>query len=270
MAATIGALTATAWFGAAPAAHAQFDGMTVDDIVTVSLMSGWRLENGNHMAALNIDLAPGWKTYWRAPGEGGVPTAIHLTQDDGIEAMSIHWPSPQVFETNGMQSIGYVGNVILPLEFEISAGEDVPIAGEVHLGVCLDVCIPIAVSVTAILPSDSDREAMIGAAMAQRPFTAAEAGAGQATCRMEPISDGMRVTVTADMPPMGADEAMVVEHVDPAIWVSEAQTNRVGNTVTGTVDVVPPHHGAFALSRADLRITVVGTEMTVELEHCTG
>jgi hypothetical protein len=61
-----------------------------------------------------------------------------------------------------------------------------------------------------------------------------------------------------------------VEHRDPRIWVSEAMTSRDGGTVTGVADLVPPDHGPFALNRSDLRITVIGTAMAVELNDCRG
>ena len=69
----------------------------------------------------------------------------------------------------------------------------------------------------------------------------------------------MRVTVTVAVPPTGNDETMVVEHRNPDIWVSEATTRRDGNTVRASADVVPPDHGPFAMSRADLRITLIGS-----------
>jgi hypothetical protein len=62
-------------------------------------------------------------------------------------------------------------------------------------------------------------------------------------CDVEPISDGLRVTVTADVPSTGNDETLVLEHRDPQIWVSEATTRREGGTVTGVADLVPPITG---------------------------
>ena len=87
---------------------------------------------------------------------------------------------------------------------------------------------------------------------------------------MEPISDGLRVTVTTTLPPVGNDETVVVEHADPMIWVSEAVTRRDGSHVTAVADIVPPDAGPFALNRSDLRITVIGSRMAVELDNCTG
>jgi DsbC/DsbD-like thiol-disulfide interchange protein len=266
--AAIGALALAVGL-AAPAA-AQFLGRSADDVVQVTLMEGWRLSDTRHMAAIRIQLAPGWKTYWRAPGDGGVPTVLRLTRTDGITGMAIHWPRPEVFFANGMRSIGYRDDVILPVEFAVDADGTVEVHGRLDMGVCMDVCMPITLDLDGLLPDQPTRVSVIGTALSDRPLTAAEAGAGHATCAVEPISDGMRVTVTAQVPPVGNDETVVVEHDDPMIWVSEAMTRRDGSVVTAVADVVPADAGPFALNRSDLRITVIGTRMAVELDDCTG
>ena len=249
---------------------AQFSGRNSDDVVQVTLVEGWRVSEGRHIAGIRIALAPGWKTYWRAPGEGGVPTVLRLTEADGITGMAIRWPSPEVFFNNGMRSIGYRDDIVLPVEFAVDGSGAFQIAGRLDLGVCMDVCMPISVNIEGDLLPDGTRDAEISAALSDRPLTATEAGAGHATCAVEPIADGLRVTVTATLPSTGNDETLVLEHADPGMWVSEAMTHREGGQVIGIADVVPPHQGPFALNRSDLRITVIGTRMVVELDNCTG
>ena len=263
-------LVALGLFWGAGAARAEFQGQSVADVVTVSFLPGWRLADGNHMAAIRIDLAPGWKTYLRAPGEGGVPTLIQLDENGAVRDVVIHWPRPDVFVINGMRSIGYKDSVILPLEFVLGAAGEVAIAGRVDMGVCLDVCIPVTLDLTGRLPTATQRSAAIVAALADRPLTAAEAGAGTARCQLTPISDVLRVTVTIALPMTGNLETVVIEHRDPGMWVSETMTRRDGMTISATADIVPPHHGAFALNRRDLRFSVIGAQMAVELEGCQG
>lgn len=253
---------------AAMPASAQF--FSADDVVDVSLMPGYRLEGDRHMAAIRIRLAPGWKTYWRAPGDGGVPTVLRLTQADGVAGMAIHWPRPRVFYSNGLRSIGYEGDVILPVEFVLNTAGVAQVSGRLDMGVCQDVCMPISVDLAGLLPEGTTRDGAIAAALSDRPFTAREAGAGAVTCAIEPIADGLRVTVRAQVPDTGNDEALVIEHRDPMIWVSEASVARQGSWLTGAADVVPADHGPFAMNRGDLRITVIGSRMAVELDRCTG
>jgi DsbC/DsbD-like thiol-disulfide interchange protein len=262
-------LACCALLGAAPVA-AQPDRYTVADVVQVTFLPGWRLPNGNHMAGVRIALAPGWKTYWRAPGEGGVPTEIRLSGAHDITGMTIHWPRPDVFFANGMRSIGYHDVVVLPLEFTLSDTGAVPVDAWVDLGVCLDICMPVTVDIQGVLPVQTDRVAEISRALSDRPLTATEAGAGRATCAVSPIADGLRVSVQVSLPPTGQDETLVLEHIHPDIWVSEAVTRREGGVLRATADVLPPQRGPFGLNRADLRITVIGSQMAVELDGCTG
>ena len=266
----LAALTGAALIFAPAPSNAQFEGRSVDEVVQVSLIEGWRMENGRHMAGIRIALAPGWKTYWRAPGDGGVPTVLRLNSVDGIEGMAIHWPRPEVFFTNGIRSIGYRDDVVLPVEFAVGGNGQHAFDGHLDLGVCLDICMPVSLDLSGELLPDTTRDREIGLALSDRPLTAVEAGAGPVRCSVEPISDGLRVTVSAEVPPTGNDETLVVEHRNPQIWVSEAMTRRDGAMLTGVADVVPPDHGPFALNRSDLRITVIGTAMAVELDDCRG
>lgn len=251
-------------------AQAQGIGQSMDDVVQVSILEGWRVSEIQHMAAIQIDLAPGWKTYWRAPGEGGVPTRLRLTHAQEIAEVRIHWPTPEVFLTNGIQTIGYQDQVVLPLEFTLATPGAIDVAGRLDLGVCFDVCMPITVSISATLSESGTRVAAIQTALMDTPIRGAEVGARPPQCGVEPISDGMRAHVTVEIPPLGQNEIMVVEHRDAAIWVSDSVSWRQGNVLNATVDIVPPDAGPFALDRSALRLTIIGGQRAVELAPCTG
>jgi DsbC/DsbD-like thiol-disulfide interchange protein len=184
--------------------------------------------------------------------------------------MAIHWPRPEVFFTNGMRSIGYqrrrraAGGI---RGAEVTARWT--LEGRLDLGVCLDVCMPVTLDLTgSCCPTRSAT-----ATSALRCPTAPDRGGGRrgnGALRVEPISDGLRVTVTADVPPTGNDETLVLEHRDPQIWVSEADDAAGGRHRDGRRGCVPSDHGPFALNRSDLRVTVIGTQMAVELDGCRG
>ena len=57
------------------------------------LLTGWRLEDGRHAAAIRIRLDPGWKTYWRAPGDGGIPPSFDWQGARNLAGWSVHWPA---------------------------------------------------------------------------------------------------------------------------------------------------------------------------------
>ncbi len=236
----------------------------LSDIVEVRLLDGWRQDGGRHISGLEIRLAPGWKTYWRSPGDGGIPTS--LTLDTG--APRIFWPSPDVFYTGTMRSIGYEGDVILPVELELDAGAQ-SVSGQVELGVCQDVCMPVTLEIAAVLPEGGRPDPRIVAALSDRPLSADEVGAGTASCRIRPISDGLQVEARIPMPDVGGQEEVVFELPDPSIWISDPDTSREDGYLVATADIVPPDAGPFALDRSELRITVLGRRDAVEVLGCT-
>ncbi len=242
-----------------------------DEVVQVELLQGWRRADGSHMAGLLIHLAPGWKTYWRAPGEAGIPPHLSLRDRDGLEGSEIHWPVPEIFESNGMRSIGYRQDVVFPLELQLAEGTgDIRLSGRLEIGVCHDICMPVTLRLRGTLPDGGRPDPRIAAALADRPLTASEAGAGSVTCALSPISDGLRVEASIPIDRQGGDEMVVFELPESGIWISEAETARQGGTLTASADIMPPDAGPFALDRSTLRITVLGGGRAVEMTGCHG
>lgn len=240
-----------------------------DGIVSARILPGWRTDAGTHMAGLEITLAPGWKTYWRAPGDAGIPPEFFWQHSQNVSDLRLHWPVPEVSHINGMRSIGYSGHVVIPLEFTTPGkGQDAMIAGEVEIGVCADICIPVRLPLIAELPPEGQRTAEIVAALVDRPATATEAHAGRLTCRVTPTASGLRLDVSLRLPATGGAEEVVIEAVDPSIWVSEPETRRDGDTLLASAEMLDMDGGAVALDRSRLRMTVLGADRTVDLVGC--
>ena len=66
-------------------------------------------------AGVEIKLQPGWKTYWRYPGDSGVPPVFDFAASDNVKSATVLWPAPVRFADGGGNSIGYKGDVIFPL-----------------------------------------------------------------------------------------------------------------------------------------------------------
>ena len=241
------------------------------EVAHVGLLSGWATPAGTHMAALHVRLAPGWKTYWRAPGDAGIPPSFDWSGSRNLSAVAVHWPRPQVYTIGGMRSIGYFDELVLPLELTPARpGQPIEVRGEVELGVCRDVCVPMTVRVSAdLVPDTGGADAAIAAALADRPESAAEGRVTGATCTVEPIHDGLRITARIDMPSLGPGEIGVFELPDPAIWISESENRRTGATLFVTSDAVPPGGAPFLLDRSAMRITVIGRDRAVEIRGCS-
>jgi len=250
----------------APKAVAQ----TIGDIVALDVLPGWRTDRGTHMAGIRIRLADGWKTYWRSPGDAGIPPRFDWANSRNIDSIRMYWPRPIMFESSGLRSIGYKNEVILPIEFTpVQPGQPIRISGRIEIGVCEDVCIPVALPLTAdLLPGSTSRDRAIQAALDARPLTAERAGVDSVTCAVEPISEGLRLTARIAMPSAGGEEVTVIELPDQRIWISEAEVSRAGRELSATSDMVSPEARPFSLDRSDVRITVLGRDRAVDIEGC--
>ena len=236
--------------------------------IQAELLPGWRLPSGDHVAGLRLVLAPGWKTYWRAPGDAGIPPVFVWKGSRGVSSVQVIWPVPKVFDQQGMRSIGYAKEVVLPLRIAASGG-DISLRGRIQLGICKDICIPEELRLRADLPGNVTRpDARISAAMAEVPLSAIEAGVGRVTCEMQPSRDGLHVTASVEMPRAGRVEVAVVETGNPHLWVAEPQIERRSGALVARTEIMHVDGRAFALDRNGIRITVLGDRMAVDIQGC--
>ena len=239
-----------------------------EDMVSVEVLPGWRTPDGTHMAGLRFTLAPGWKTYWRAPGDAGIPPLFGWAGSQNVAGAEFHWPAPEVFHINGMMSIGYSGQVVIPVEFTPEGAGELHVAGRVEMGVCEEICVPVTLDFTAVLPPEGVRDAAIAAALVDRPLTAEEAGVTDARCTVAPGAEGLTLTAALRMPPDGGNEVVVVEPGIPGVWVSEAATHWHDGWLMAEVAMIAADGGPIALDRAGLRFTVLGASGAVDIRGC--
>ncbi|MCW9042471.1 MAG: protein-disulfide reductase DsbD family protein [Pseudopelagicola sp.] len=243
-----------------------------DDIAKADILTGWRTASGTHMAALRIELKEGWKTYWRAPGDAGIPPILDWSLSGNLASTHMTWPTPVVFDQSGMRSIGYKNAVILPIALEPRRdGRPVKLRGTLDIGVCKDICVPQRLKVRATLPADADqRDPRIAAALAARPLSASEAELRAIRCTISPTANGLRIGLEIDMPSAGAPEAAVVESGLPDVWVAAPKTRRAGGTLFAETEMQHVSGGVFMLDRSALRVTVIGRKHAVDIRGCDG
>lgn len=251
----------------APAALQAAD--PYDDVIRAEILPGWQTEDGTQMVGLKLELAPGWKTYWRAPGDAGIPPRFDWSGSENLSGAVLHWPQPQVFYQNEMRTIGYKSYVVLPIELTpADPAAPITVNGRVELGICLDICMPMALDLHASLPGTAD-PAPIHAALEALPVTADEAGVGTIDCKTEDIADGLRLTAVIDLPPRPGRELAVIELEDGSVWVSEAEMRREGGALTAVADLVPPQAAPFPLDPATVRITILSDGRAVDIDGCS-
>src|SRR5689334_18982641 len=129
--------------GAAQAADAsQWDG---DARATMRLIAGGppQPRNAPLRAGVALKLAPGWKTYWRYPGDSGVPPRFDFAGSQNVKDVTVAWPAPHRFSDDSGITIGYKDDVIFPLHVvPQDPGKPVRLRVKADYAICEKICIP--------------------------------------------------------------------------------------------------------------------------------
>jgi len=133
----------------------------------VSAQNGVPTGSGALTAGLFVTLEPGWKTYWRSPGEVGLPPKISWDGSENIRDVALSYPAPTRFTAFEIENFGYETEVLFPLQVQLERpGAPARLALEATLLVCADICIPETVSLSLDLPAGGDIDAEAAAQIA--------------------------------------------------------------------------------------------------------
>ncbi|MGN6410632.1 MAG: protein-disulfide reductase DsbD domain-containing protein [Nitrobacter sp.] len=101
------------------------------------------------LGGVAFQLEPGWKTYWRTPGDSGVPPRFDFSKSDNIDAVTVLWPAPSKFPDGaGGHSLGYRDQVVLPLRIAAkNADKPITLRATITYAVCAKLCIPAEASI---------------------------------------------------------------------------------------------------------------------------
>src|SRR5204863_4376156 len=104
------------------------------------LISG-ETQNDIWRAGLDLTLDPGWKTYWRMPGDAGIPPQFDWSGSSNVKSVTVLWPAPTRFTDDGGETGGYKGRVVFPLDMIAEdTGTPVTFKRAPRLGVCYIIC----------------------------------------------------------------------------------------------------------------------------------
>ncbi|SDN89142.1 protein-disulfide reductase DsbD domain-containing protein [Afipia sp. GAS231] len=112
------------------------------------------------LGGVAIQLQPGWHTYWRTPGDSGVPPRFDFSKSDNIEAVTVLWPAPHKFDDGaGGTSLGYIKQIVLPLRI-VAKNTDKPVTlrASINYAVCEKLCIPVDASAELAFASVASTE----------------------------------------------------------------------------------------------------------------
>jgi DsbC/DsbD-like thiol-disulfide interchange protein len=247
--------------GAQDASPWQRDGHSA-----VRLLAGSR-SGAVLLGGIAFQLQPGWKTYWRTPGDSGVPPRFDFSKSENIEAVTVLWPAPLKFDDGaGGHSLGYHDAIVLPLRIVAkNADKPVTLRAEISYAVCEKLCIPV--DVHAELPFTSvasTEDSALFAALDTVPKPANVGDPNPLTIR-DVKRDGKSTVLVDVVSPDAGDLSLFVEGPTPD-W---------GLPVPKPVEHSPPGVRRFAFeldgvppgvnpAGAALKLTLVGGDRAYE------
>jgi DsbC/DsbD-like thiol-disulfide interchange protein len=223
-------------------------------------------------AGVEIALDPGFKTYWRTPGESGLPPVFDWSRSTNVAAVEPLWPAPSRFEDGGGVAYGYSGGVVLPVRVTPREPDKlVRLALALEYGVCKDLCIPAQADLSLDLPERAQpaSSGLIRQARERVPKPQALGAEGDlAVLDVAPAPEGGKPRITVRVrAPAGAAPRLFVEGPDDWFFAAaEAMDPAVpsSGSAQGTfrVEVDPPPGGAR--TPVPLRLTLVAGDRAIE------
>lgn len=249
-----------------------------DDRAAVRLVAGDAIAPGTLRAGVEVRLGGGWKTYWRYPGDSGVPPAFNFGKSENVRSVTVQWPAPHRFDADGSASIGYKGGVLFPLHVVLDdPARPAALRLTFDYAVCEKLCVPAHGAAELVVPpgqasqnnpSQNPGQARLAAAEALTPKPAEigqTVGAlGIMAVRLQPGAPHPRVVVDVAAP---ADAALDLFAEGPTPDWALPLPERVAGATPGhqrfvfDLDGAPPGVDGTG---APLRFTLVSGENAVE------
>src|ERR1700680_4514118 len=237
-----------------------------DQHSAVRLLAGSR-SGAVLMGGIGFQLQPGWKTYWRTPGDSGVPPRFDFTKSENVEAVTVLWPAPTKFDDGaGGHSLGYHDQIVLPLRIVAkNADKPVTLRAEINYAVWEKMCIPVEASAELSFTSvASTEDSALFAALDTVPKPASVGGPTPMTIR-DVKRDGKSGVVVDVVSPDAREISLFVEGPTPD-W---------GLPVPNLIEHSPPGVKRFVFELdgmppgtdpqgAALKLTLVGGDRSYE------
>jgi DsbC/DsbD-like thiol-disulfide interchange protein len=250
-------------FAPNPARAADASAWSQDIKSAVRLIAGANVSGASKdsplRAGIEITLQPGWHTYWRYPGDSGVPPRFSFAGSDNIKSATVRYPAPVLFADGAGQSIGYADKVIFPVTIVPKDPARPVIARlQIEYAVCEKLCVPAEGK--AELPlgaAPSTQDAALTAAEARVPKKTDAAALGLSLRR---VNDAAKPLVAVDIKAQGDAPMQVFAEGPSPDWAlpipKPAQGAPAGRRHFGfELDGLPP--GVSPRVAHDLTFTVV-------------
>ncbi len=201
----------------------------------VRLITAGPPENGTYWAGLEFQLEPGWHTYWRYPGEAGIPPQITWTDTSNIQDKEVLYPVPERYSDGFSDSIVYHDGIILPLKIlPEDASKPAQISLELFFGVCKDICVPGEATLSLQLDPDA-RPDSLSAKLIKRDLQAVPGIAPTGGLNIVSVtlveSDGKRLRIEAETGSVGTPDLFAAGPEGSYIALPKLAEGETGNPV---------------------------------------
>jgi DsbC/DsbD-like thiol-disulfide interchange protein len=260
---------------AADSARSQAVISTGESFVEVSFLPGRVESDGARMAGLVLDVAQDWKTYWRNPGMAGIPPQFDWSGSRNLGSVEVMWPRPQFFDSFGLTTLGYSGQVVFPVRLEPEqAGQPMEIDLNLALGVCRNICVLEETGVQALIDPDGPETGSAVVAMAEQsvPRSGADQGMTEATCRISGAGKKRQFDAVLDFAQPLQNPVVILEGPD-LTWFTEVETtidpaSQPGNRllVGAALSLLDE---TMWINRSQVRMTVLAGDFAADIQGCT-
>lgn len=236
--------------------------------VEARLLPG-EMEGGVRLAGLLLDIAKGWKTYWRNPGEIGIPPTFDWSASRNVASVEVLWPRPDIFSSFGVQTVGYGGRVVLPLLVTpIDPEAEIMLAVTADLGVCREICVLERFSLDEVIPARQSIAAhQIEQAHATVPRTNDEAGLVEAVCNITGRGEKRRIAMSLGFDRAVMDPVVMIDSSD-RYWVSGVESRQSAPDRVEIVADLNLESPSVWVTRGDLRATILADGYAAEMRGC--
>lgn len=227
----------------------------------VRLLSGGK-QGEVWLAGIEITLDKGFKTYWRNPGESGLPPTFDWSRSENVEHVEVRWPAPKRYEDAAGVAFVYARQVVLPLVVKpAAANKPVRLSVTIDYGICKDICIPAHAELDLPLSQDGPDRAAIEKAMAKVPRPQPMGAQGDLSIVSLDKQDGAKPALSVSVrAPAGAKPVLFAEA--PENWYVSASTADASNRFTVTIEEKPKDAGGTV----PLTLTLVAGDKAVETQ----
>ncbi len=217
-------------------------------------------------AGLQFELAEGWKTYWRSPGDAGLPVTADWSGSENVAAVEFGWPVPHRFSLFGLETFGYGEQVVFPLTVTPETpGAPVALRGRIDYLVCEEICIPHSAEVSLDLPAGAQTPAREAFLIEQFRSQLPSETSGLSLENARLVGESLEVEIASILPLTDPD--VLVEA--PSGWAFAAPQKTVGaegKTARLTLTVIEGKRTEAPLAGTPVTLTLTDVNRGVEQE----